>query len=60
MKHDLKAIDEIQSLEEAKEIISMITGSPYLDGEVYQIESEKMTEKLKDYKNLDFDDISRV
>lgn len=37
MKHDLKAIDEIETLEDAKEIIKMITGNAYLNGEVYQL-----------------------
>lgn len=36
MKHDPKAIDEIESLEEAKEIIKMITGNVYLNREFYQ------------------------
>lgn len=30
MKHDLKAVDEIESLDEAKKIIKMITGNTYL------------------------------
>jgi len=60
MKHDPKAIDEIESLEEAKEIIKMITGSIYLNGGVYQIESGEMVEKLKDYKNPHYNDISMV
>lgn len=40
MKHDQKAIDEIESLEEAKEIIRMVTGNIYLNGEIYQMEQE--------------------
>lgn len=32
MKHDSSAIDEIESLEEAKEIIKMITCNVYLNG----------------------------
>ena len=32
MKYDPKAIDEIESLEEAKEIIKMIMGNPILFG----------------------------
>ena len=40
MKHDLKAVDEIESLDEAKEIIKMITGNTYL------------MEKSIEYQNL--------
>lgn len=40
MKHDSKAIDEIESLQQAKEIIKMITGNVYLNGEIYQIEQK--------------------
>ena len=40
MKRDPKAIDEIETLEEAKEIIKMITGNVYLNGEIYQMEQE--------------------
>ena len=40
MKHDPKAIDEIETLEEAKEIIKMIVGNVYLNGERYQMEQE--------------------
>lgn len=36
MKHDPKAIDEIKTLEEAKEIIKMITGNIYLNGKLYE------------------------
>lgn len=39
MKHDIKAIDEIQSLEEAKEIIKMIAGGMYSHGTVYLFDS---------------------
>ena len=39
MKHDIKAIDEIQSLEEAKEIIKMIAGGMYSHGTVYLLDS---------------------
>lgn len=39
MKHDIKAIDEIQSLEEAKEIIKMIAGGMYSHGTVYLLAS---------------------
>lgn len=42
MKHDPKAIEEIESLEEAKEIIKMITGNVYLNGEVYQITDDNI------------------
>jgi hypothetical protein len=37
MKHDPKAIDEIESLEEAKEIIKMITENLYLHSIVYEL-----------------------
>lgn len=40
MKRDQKAIDEIETLEEAKEIIKMITGNVYLNGEIYQMVQE--------------------
>ena len=40
MKRDPKAIDEIKSLDEAKEIISMIVGNFYLHGEVYRMDQE--------------------
>lgn len=40
MKFDSKAIDDIQTLDEAKEIIKMITGNVYLDGEIYEILKE--------------------
>jgi hypothetical protein len=60
MKHDLKAIEEIETLEEAKELIRMITGNPYLHSEVYQIETKDMIDKLKTYKDKSFNDISNV
>lgn len=46
MKHDLKAIDEIESLEEAKEIIQMMSGNIYLNGQMYQTQQE-FIEQLK-------------
>lgn len=46
MKKDPKAIDEIESLEEAKEIIKMITGNIYLNGQMYQMNQE-FIEQLK-------------
>ena len=39
MKHDIKAIDDIQSLEEAKEIIKMIADGMYSHGTVYLLDS---------------------
>jgi adenine C2-methylase RlmN of 23S rRNA A2503 and tRNA A37 len=65
MKHDQKAIDEIETLEQAKEIIKMMTGNVYLNGEIYnqfikynpnnegvfQFESKEMIENLKRYTN---------
>ena len=41
MKHDPKVVDDIQTLDEAKEIIKMITGNVYLNGEIYEILKEK-------------------
>ena len=38
MKHDPKAIDEIKSLDEAKEIIKMMAGNVFLNGQIYQME----------------------
>lgn len=40
MKRDPKAIDEIETLEDAKDIIKMMTGNVYLHGEAYQMEQE--------------------
>lgn len=42
MKRDPKAIDDIESLEEAKNIIKMIMGNTYLNGELYQMEQEEI------------------
>lgn len=39
-QHDLKSIDKIESLEEAKEIIRMITGNVYLNCEMYSLQRE--------------------
>ena len=41
MKHDQKAVDDIQTLDEAKEIIKMIAGNVYLNGEIYEILKEE-------------------
>ena len=41
MKHDPKAVDDIQTLDEAKEIIKMIIGNVYLNGEIYEILKEE-------------------
>ena len=41
MKHEPKAVDNIQTLDEAKEIIKMITGNVYLKGEIYEILKEE-------------------
>lgn len=46
IKHDKLAIDDIQSLDEAKEIIKMMTGNVYLHGITYQLYSE--LEELRD------------
>ena len=37
MKHDPRAIDEIESLEEAKKIIKMMEGNVYLNGKIYNM-----------------------
>lgn len=37
MKRKPNAIDEIETLEEAKEIIKMITGNLYLNSTMYQV-----------------------
>lgn len=47
MKHDPKAIDEIESLEEAKEIIQMMCGNVYLNGRLYQMQRD-FAETLKE------------
>lgn len=47
MKHDPKAIDEIESLEEAKEIIKMMVGNVYLHSKVYEMIGEH-TENIKE------------
>lgn len=52
MKHDPKAIDEISSLEEAKDLIKMITGNVYLNSEAYQIEQEMMDKLLSGDKKV--------
>ena len=38
MKRDPKAIDEIETLEEAKEILKMVMGNTYLNGEFYNFD----------------------
>lgn len=38
MKRDIKAIDEIESLDEAKEILKMVMGNTYLNGETYNFD----------------------
>lgn len=37
MKYDIKAFDEIETLEEAKEIIKMMVSSQYLHNQAYQM-----------------------
>lgn len=55
MKRDPKAIAEIETLEEAKEIIKMIMGNTYLNGEMYNSLSrealDNLIEKVKKDKN---------
>ena len=41
MKHDSKVVDDIQTLDQAKEIIKMIIGNVYLNGEIYEILKEE-------------------
>ena len=60
MKHDPKAIDEIKTLEEAKEIIKMMTGNVYLNGEIYQFESSAIPEKLKEYKSESLEELTNI
>lgn len=56
MKRDPKAIDEIETLEEAKEIIKMMTGNVYLNGEVYnQMSSYFAEQHLKNKPEIDVD-----
>lgn len=45
MKRDPKAIDEIETLKEAKEIIKMITGNVCLNGEPYNFDFKKYVEE---------------
>lgn len=51
MKRDPKAIDEIETLEEAKEILKMVMGNTYLNGEFYQIEQAFINENLQRESN---------
>lgn len=45
MKHDPKAIDDIQTLDEAKEIIKMLTSRVvYFNNEMYEELYEKLQE----------------
>lgn len=61
MKHDPKAIDEIETLEEAKEIIKMITGNVYLNGEIYQMKQEFVESNMEILSgNKQKDDITLV
>lgn len=46
MKRDPKAIDEIETLDEAKEILKMITGNVYLNGEIYNLQQEYMSFRM--------------
>lgn len=55
MKRDPRVIDEIETLEEAKEIIKMIMGNTYLNGEAYNSLTKEaldnLVEKVKNDKN---------
>lgn len=45
MKHDPKAVDDIQTLDEAKEIIKMLaSGVVYFNNEMYEELYEKLQE----------------
>lgn len=64
MKHDPKAIDEVETLEEAKEIIKMMTGNVYLNGEAYnhflpyyteQLQERYISQHLKNNPDIDID-----
>ena len=46
MKRKLNAVDEIKTLEEAKEIINLMTGNTYLNSLPYLIISELEREKI--------------
>lgn len=48
MKRDPKAINEIETLEEAKEVLSMIIGNQYLNETGLRID-EKIMEEFKQY-----------
>lgn len=60
MKRDITAIGDIHTLEEAREIISMMSGNAYLNGELFQFENEEMQEDLKKYRDKNLNDISQV
>jgi len=47
MKHDVKAIDEIKTLEEAREIIKMMASNVFFNGQIYQMEHT-----IGDFKRL--------
>lgn len=44
MKYDIKAFDEIETLEEAKEIIKMMVSSQYLHNQAYQMIKDNIKE----------------
>lgn len=46
MKRDPKAVDDINTLEEAKEIIKMVMGNTYLNGETYNFD-KYLAQKIK-------------
>lgn len=49
MKYDVKAFDEIETIEEAKEIIKMMVSSQYLHNQTHQM--------IKDNIDKDFEEI---
>lgn len=46
MKHNPKAIDDIMTLEQAKEIIKMMAGNVYLNGELYHLQQEYIDTRM--------------
>jgi len=60
MSRKPEAINEINSLDEAKEIISMIAGDITPKGEIYQTISKEMEDKYKSYKDSRYNSLTIV
>lgn len=60
MKRNITAIGDIHTLEEAREIISMMSGNVSMKGELFQFENEEIKEYLKTYRDKNLNDISQV